>query len=272
MSNRPMTTLPGTTSRSNISMRRGIFWCSLFVFLLLTSAGGAAKRGDSQHQNKLFQVSTLDALSLGLYQGALSFGDLEKHGDFGLGTFDSLDGEMVALDGRFYQVRSDGTIERVHHDATTPFAVVTTFDSDLWLSISQPTSLDQLTGLIDQVLPSKNFFYAIKVHGSFMDLTTRSVPKQYVPYPPLSTAISQQALFVYSNLRGTLVGFRSPDFVKGINQAGYHFHFISDDEKAGGHALTFTLSRGIVEIEVIRENSVLLPENPAFLAAPLPLS
>jgi len=55
------------------------------------------------------------------------------------------------------------------------------------------------------------------------------------------------------------------------DQVGYHFHFISDDEKAGGHALNFTLSQGTVEIEVIRENSLLLPDTPQFLTAPLPL-
>jgi len=216
-------------------------------------------------------VSTLDALSLGIYQGALSYRDLKQHGDFGVGTFDSLDGEMVALDGRFYQVRSDGSISRVPGDATTPFAAVTAFQTDLQLNITQPTALAQLTALIDQTLPSANFFYAIKVHGRFADLTTRIVPKQYVPYPPLATAISQQTLFSFSNITGTLVGFRSPAFVKGINQVGYHFHFISDDEKAGGHALSFTLSQGIVEIEVLRKNSLLVPDNPAFRAAPLPL-
>lgn len=270
MSNRPKTTMPGTRSRLSISMSRVLLWCSLFVLFLSTSAGGAEKCDISGQQNTVYQVSTFDALKLGIYQGTVTFGNLRKHGNFGLGTFDSLDGEMVALDGRFYQVRSDGTIKRVHDDATTPFAVVTTFEPDLRLTISRPTSFDQLTGLIDQVLPSKNFIYAIKVHGTIKDLTTRSAPKQNIPYPPLSTAISEKSPFVYSNLTGTLVGFRFPAFMKGINQVGYHFHFISDDEKAGGHALSFTLSRGTVEIEVIRDYEVLLPKDPAFLAAPLP--
>ncbi len=251
--------------------RFGILWLSLAILPLLFSAEKEGERGNSKHDKELFQVSTLDALSQGIYYGALSYHDLEQHGDFGLGTFDSLDGEMVALDGRFYQVRSNGIIDRVRGDATTPFAAVTNFQTDLRLIINQPTPLAQLTALIDQILPSANFFYAVKVHGRFLDLTTRSVPRQYVPYPPLATAIFQQTLFPYSHIEGTLVGFRSPAFVKGINQAGYHFHFISDDEKAGGHTLSFTLSQGTVEIEVLRKNSVLLPDNPAFRAAPLPL-
>ena len=270
MSNHPKTAMPGTSSRWSISMHRALLLCSLLVLFLPASAGWARTSDGSQHQNKVFQVSTLDALSQGIFQGAVSFADLRRYGDFGLGTFDSLDGEMVALDGRFYQVRSDGTIELVHGNATTPFAVVTQFKSDLWLAITQPTSFDQLTSLIDQALPSKNFIYAIKVYGTFANLTTRSVPKQYVPYPPLSVPVSEEVLFEYSDLKGTLVGFRFPAFMKGINQAGYHFHFISDDQGEGGHALSFTLSRGIVEIEVIRNYQMLLPKNPAFLTAPLP--
>ncbi len=274
MGNRREPAVPPTLSLSGGLIRKAIFWLFVLALPLVFSANGAAQRGGARHEHELFQVSTLDALSLGLYQGALSFGELKKHGNFGLGTFEGLDGEMVALDGRFYQVHADGRIDRVRNDATTPFAAVTVFDgndTDLRLTISEPASLSQLTALIDGIVPSKNFFYAVKVHGAFSDLTARSVPRQSVPYPPLATAVSQQALFVHSGIAGTLVGFRCPDFAKGINQTGYHFHFISDDEKTGGHALTFTLSQGMVEIEIIRANSLVLPETPAFRTAPLPL-
>src|SRR5215813_5470562 len=84
----------------------------------------------AEQPGEVFQVSTLDALSLGIFQGAVSFGHLREHGNFGLGTFDGLDGEMVALDGRFYQIRSDGSVSRVENTNTTPFAVVTNFYTD----------------------------------------------------------------------------------------------------------------------------------------------
>src|SRR5262249_33600418 len=75
----------------------------------------------------LFQVSTTGALVQGVYKGAVTVGELRKHGDFGLGTFEGLDGEMVVVDGRFYQVRSDGRITEPPDTAPVPFAVVTTF-------------------------------------------------------------------------------------------------------------------------------------------------
>ena len=39
-----------------------------------------------------YQVSTAGALVEGVYQGAVSVGTVREHGDFGLGTFEDLDG------------------------------------------------------------------------------------------------------------------------------------------------------------------------------------
>ena len=58
----------------------------------------------------LFQVSTTGALVQGVYNEAVTVGGLRTHGDFGLGTFEGLDGEMVVLDGKFYQAHADGSI------------------------------------------------------------------------------------------------------------------------------------------------------------------
>ena len=75
----------------------------------------------------LYQVSTAGALVEGVYQGAVSVGVVREHGDFGLGTFEDLDGEMVVLDGHVFRVGSDGAVGEVADDARTPFAVVTRF-------------------------------------------------------------------------------------------------------------------------------------------------
>ena len=57
----------------------------------------------SQHrQQKLVQVSTIDALLQGVYDGNTSLQTLGKYGDFGIGTFNGLDGEMILLEGHFY--------------------------------------------------------------------------------------------------------------------------------------------------------------------------
>lgn len=216
---------------------------------------------------EIFQVSTLETLSLGVFQGSVRFSELRGRGDFGLGTVDGLDGEFVALDGRFHQIRADGAVTPVENSSTTPFAAVTNFHADRTAQMRGPA---QVLAAIDQVLESPNYSYAVKIHGDFISVTPRSVPKQIPPYPTLAEAVAKQSVFPLQNVRGTLVGFRSPAFVNGINQPGYHFHFIADDSQAGGHALDFDRLDATIDIEVLRRQSTLLPDNEAFRVAPLP--
>ncbi|HYE87648.1 MAG TPA: acetolactate decarboxylase [Vicinamibacterales bacterium] len=217
----------------------------------------------------LFQVSTLDALLQGVYGASMTVGELRRHGDFGLGTYEGVDGEMILLDGRFYQVRFDGSVTEASADTRTPFAAVTDFRADSRFTV-KAASITQLGELIDTVLPSKNLFYAIRVHGPFAVINTRSVARQFLPYPPLASVTATQALFTNSNIVGTAVGIRCPTYVSGVNQAGYHFHFLSDDRKAGGHALSFTTGEVTVEVMTIRQHSVWLPGDEPFLKATLP--
>jgi acetolactate decarboxylase len=69
-----------------------------------------------------------------------------------------------------------------------------------------------------------------------------------------------------------MVAFRCPAWVKGINQVGYHYHFISDDQTVGGHALSFTTGAVTVEVQLFRQNSVWLPDKGPFLTTPLPVT
>jgi acetolactate decarboxylase len=216
----------------------------------------------------VFQVSTLEALSLGLYQGVYAVGALKRRGDFGLGTFEGIDGEMTILNGHFYHFRSDGVVTEEPDCSQVPFAVITTFRSGVRFS-TNGVSMDELGRQIDQHIPSTNLFYAIRIHGTFSELTTRAIPKLFPPYPPLSKAVEEEVEFPFQNIKGTLVAFRCPAWVKGINQVGYHYHFISDDETAGGHALSFTTGPVTVEIQELQQNSIWVPDKGPFLTAPL---
>lgn len=244
------------------------------LLLLISSAAAQIQRptaGRPAGQGPtLFQVSTLDALLQGIYGASMTVGELGRHGDFGVGTYEGLDGEMILLDGRFYQVRFDGSISEAPAETRTPFAAVTNFRADTRFTV-KGASLTQLGELIDAVLPSKNLFYAIRVHGAFAVINTRSVARQFLPYPPLASVTAMQALFTNSNIVGTAVGIRCPQYVSGVNQAGYHFHFVSDDRKAGGHALSFTTGEVTVEVMAIRQHTTWLPGDEPFLHATLPL-
>ena len=223
----------------------------------------------AQPNSGLFQVSTLDAFSSGIYGASMTLAELRQHGDFGLGTYEGIDGEMILVDGHFYQMRFDGTMSEASSDARTPFAVVTMFQPQVSLTVKGAT-MAQLSELIDSVLPSKNLFYAIRVRGAFPVMNTRAISKQFLPYPPLSTLLPTQSLFTYNNVTGTAVDIRCPAYVSGINQPGHHYHFVSDDRKGGGHALGFTTGEVTVEIETLRQHTMWLPADEPFLRATLP--
>lgn len=188
-------------------------------------------------RDTLFQTSTISALMKGVYDGSMAVGQLRPYGDFGLGTFQALNGEMLELDGIFYRANLDGSITVVPDDTITPFAVVTFLDNDKVIAVNKQMDLNQLQSYIDGQLASQNLFYAVKIEGKFSYMKTRSVPEQVKPYPPLTEAVKNQQVTESHDIEGTVIGFRCPPYVDGVNVPGYHCHFIDKARKVGGHVL-----------------------------------
>jgi acetolactate decarboxylase len=204
----------------------------------------------SEHpHHTLFQTSTIDALLDGNYEGDISFAELADQGDFGLGTFDALDGEMIGLDGAFYQVRADGRAYEVGKQMKTPFAVVTFFEPKEILPLTSPIDNAALFTYLDKVAGDRATCHAVRVDGFYRYVKTRSVPRQHKPYPPLVEAVKHQPTFEFRDVWGSLVGFRFPDYVQGLNVSGYHFHFITEDRSAGGHLLECRIARGELSVD-----------------------
>ncbi len=185
----------------------------------------------------LFQASTIGALLEGAYDGDLSFAELAEHGDLGLGTLNGLDGEMVALEGRFYRADVDGNVAEVPAEALTPFAVVTRFAPGVEAEIPGDGDHGALLARLDELLPAGAASAAIRVDGRFELVHARSVPRQIPPYRPLTEVVAEQHVFELCDVVGTMLGFRFPDYVEGIEVSGYHLHFISEDRARGGHVL-----------------------------------
>jgi acetolactate decarboxylase len=223
--------------------------------------------GDEHLHHTLFQTSTVDALLEGKYEGDVSFAELGDRGDFGLGTFDALDGEMICLDGNFYQVKADGRAYAVAGRARTPFAVVTIFEPDTSRTLSMPMDFEALCDYLDGVIGGGAVCCAIRVDGRFEYVKTRSVPRQHKPYPPLVEVVKDQPTFELHDVSGSLVGFRFPAYAQGLNVSGYHFHFITADRSAGGHVLGCRLVRG--ELSIDHEGDLRL-EVPPDVGLPTP--
>ena len=216
----------------------------------------------------LFQVSTSRALVQGIYQEAVASGDLLRHGDFGLGTFDELDGEMVVLEGVIYQVRGDGTVHRIAGNVGTPFATVLYFSPDSEISQPQLGSFAELCAICDKRRGSQNVFYAFRIDGVFSYIHTRAMQKTQSGVS-LKSAAAAQPEFRFKNVEGTLVGFWSPQFVGSVDIPGYHFHFLSKDRTKGGHLLECAGSSLRLQIERVEEFHLSLPDTEEFLQADL---
>jgi len=222
----------------------------------------------SQHAAaEVYQTSTMAALLDGIYDGEVSIGELLGHGDFGLGTFNHLDGEMVVLGGVCHHLRADGSASIAAADDHTPFAAVTWFQPEVTVPLTEPASRADVQGRIDAALATSNLIQAIRITGMFSVVTTRTVMAQTPPYPPLTEATEGQRVTEFRDVTGTLAGFRTPDYEQGISVPGYHLHFIDESRKHGGHALDFEIRQGTATIAASSELHLSLPRTPAFLTA-----
>jgi acetolactate decarboxylase len=215
----------------------------------------------------LYQVSTAIALVEGIYQGAVRVGTLREPGDLGLGTFEQLDGEMVIVDGHFFQVRSDGSVQECDDDVLSPFAVVTRFAPEAAVTLDQCPDMSHLTSRFDGLRQSDNVFFALRVDGHFDYVHTRAMCRTAEGVPLVQAAVQPE--FEFHDVSGTLVGFWTPEYAKTLNVPGYHWHFVSADRTSGGHLLQ---CRGVnLHLQIQREGDyrIALPETEDFFKADL---
>ena len=244
------------------SKARLIFPLMLCILILFSILSVAWQFQTSQvslvDRDALFQLAAFNTFSTGVYEGVMRYDELAKHGDFGIGTFDGLNGEMVALNGNYYQIPSSGIPQIVHANQKAPYATVTYFETDQSYRISN-MNFTQLKTFIDDKLTEKEAIYAVKVTGTFDWIQTRSPQKQIEPYPNITEALKTQAVFWLNNLTASAVGFWFPKSMDGVDVAGYHIHLISQDRKSGGHLLDCVIIDATVEIDQMKRYELVLP-------------
>ena len=206
--------------------------------------------GSSEEEpDVIYQYSTIAVLKEGKFDGNIELKGLKRHGDFGLGTYNGLDGEMVFLDGKFYQADRDGNATIPAGSTLSPFAVIADFIPDNSISVDTFFTCKNLKSLIIRNIEEKNKIHAIKISGDFNSITTRSVDKQNKPYPTLEEALAEAKISKFSDIKGELVGFWFPSYFGNINAPNFHFHFISEDRKKGGHMLSCKINSAQIEID-----------------------
>lgn len=209
--------------------------CALGVAILGTPAASA---DDSEHASTLTQVGTYDYLVQPDFTGLAPLESILTNETLGLGTFTNLDGELVLLGGTVYRVRTDGTPIPARSTDTTPFLQAIRFRPQLSVPVAPGTACADLIPVINAAARSSNGIVAVRVRGTFTELTTRSVAADPPPFQPLATTIAEQVVFDLNGERAALVGFRQGPNAKGVGQDGLHLHALTADRKSGGHVLS----------------------------------
>ena len=211
---------------------------------------------------EVYQISTISSLLAGGYDGDTTVGELLHHGNFGLGTFNGVDGEMMVLDGKVYRGTVDGRAQLVASSELTPFAVVVTLRPRPQASspVAAGQSLEQLEAALDALPYSASRVLAARVDGQFRAITIRSEPKQQPPYRSLVDVIkAQQGVHTLEGVDGALIGFRFPTAASSVNVPGWHFHFLTADRTRGGHVLGLTTGSGLARLEEFSELRIRFP-------------
>lgn len=252
------------------------FGIILSMSVLLTACAGTdininvkSSASDSSLSGRevINQVSLLQGLTFGDYNGSVTVSRLKELGDTGIGTFNALNGELVMLEGTVYRAAHDGSIEIVADEETIPFSNVTFFDADELVNLSSIGSVNTLKAELDKKVSEMgiNRFYMIRAEGTYSNMNVRSELPQTEPYKPLAEVLeTDQTFFDYENIKGTVVGLYCPEYMNDLNAVGWHFHFISDDRKVGGHVLNLAADEIDVSIDRTDNFSMVLPDNEMF--------
>lgn len=217
---------------------------------------------------KYFQVSTLQALSLGFSKSVITVEELLEHGDMGLGTFEDVDGEMIVLDGKCYRAQNNGEVVPAENKRGVPFAAVCRFQPQKRKEPGKMDTIKQLKEWLTLQIEEDfglNSMYAVRIDGEFSRIDARSESGTKAHHVELKDALSvTQKAFIFENIKGTLVCVYYPDYMDGINAAGWHLHFLSEDKKHGGHVFDMSLEQGCASFCRITGLEIQIPDTPAF--------
>jgi len=151
------------------------------------------------------------------------------------------------------------------NDVKTPFAVMAFLNPEIEVALNKAVGITALTSQLNKRIEAKNAVQVIRIDGTFSQLKVRSEPKQKPPYRSLAVVMSEQQVnFELNDVKGTMIGFRMPDYMTGLNVPGYHFHFITEDRKRGGHVLNLEMSDGRAKIDTLRGFNMELPDTKLF--------
>ena len=216
---------------------------------LISCVNDVEQNNSPNYSDNIYQYSSKNSLLNNNYVGDLTVGEIKENGDFGLGTYNMVDGEMVIYEGNVYQVKTDGTINNMADDILSPYVVTKFFESDTSITLPNNISLDSLKALLKPFVEGANTPLAIKIDAKFNTLKSRSVDKVESESVGLEEIVANQTEFDFTNVSGTVIGFWYPQYFDGVNFTDYHLHVMLNDFIGGGHLLNCNFDTAVVEID-----------------------
>lgn len=249
-------------------MKKFLVAMFLAVTMLVNVASAAPAKMHTPNRETIYQIALLQSLAMGYFDGSITVGELKKHGDIGIGTFEGLNGEMIVLDGVVYRANRDCKINVMADKEGVPFSNVTFFDKDFSVKLTNVADKAAFEKILNEHVNKhgRNSFYMVKVTGTFNEILIRSESGCEEPYPTLVEALKTQNEISPRNISGTMVGLYCPDFMNSLNSTGWHFHFISADKKIGGHVLEVDLKNGEAQFDKTDAFKMDLPTKENFHA------
>ncbi|MEO3406943.1 acetolactate decarboxylase [Mucilaginibacter sp. CAU 1740] len=241
-------------------MKKVLIYCCLLIQTLNVAYGQSKTKA-----NTLNQYGIAPIFLGGLFREGLSVGQLKTRGDFGIAAPSLVDGELIEYKGNIYQTKANGETKLAPDALKVPFGMVCFFKADTAFHINGQISQQQVEQIISAQLKNINGIYAIRISGVFSKIQTRAFHKaDHEPFPPVAEIQAAQQLFNYTTIKGTMIGYRMPAYMSGLSGTGYHFHFISNDTEKGGHVLSYSPQAILVEIALMKNFSLEVPNDPAF--------
>ena len=219
-------------------------------------------------ENKMYQVSTLQALALGYSKAVITVEELLREGDTGLGTFEDVNGEMIVMDGQCYRADQEGTVSKVAPETGVPFAAVATLCGEQQFPVPNLADIEAIRTELTRKIEERfglNSMHVVRIDGLFEKVDARSEAPYRSHHISLKEVLGQtQKAFLFEEIRGSLVGVYFPDYMDGINMPGWHLHFLSEDRSKGGHVFDVSIREGEARVDKICSIFIQLPESAAF--------
>jgi acetolactate decarboxylase len=222
------------------------------IFLFCAHAGFC----QAPAKEAIHYISLNNAIQQGQYDGVSPLNWVRDLADFGVGSEENLKSEVVAIDGSFYKIGANGEAELMKGDDLLSYAALKNFTPDIIVRYEEPINFEELQRYLDKVV-DLNEFSAIRIDALFESATFRCYAEQVKPYKPMDEI--PEVNFTKENIKGTLVGFYTPSSASVMNSPSYHFHFIDDERKTGGHFKAGVLRGLVIHIDHAQAITIHLP-------------